>query len=63
MDKYWKVMSRKGKLMLLECCPEHRVIKCPTKPFAKQLFMMIRAGQVVADKTVELFENSRLPML
>jgi hypothetical protein len=45
--------------MNLACGLERKVIKCPTKPFAKQLFMMVRPGQVVDDNTVELFERGR----
>lgn len=62
MDRYWKVISRRGNRMNLECDEERRVITCPTKPFAKQLFMMMRPGQFVDDKTLELFEKARLPI-
>lgn len=62
MDRYWTVITRRGKLMNLKCDQEHKVVKCPTKPFAKQLFMMVRPGQVIDDTTVELFERSRLPI-
>jgi hypothetical protein len=61
MDRYWKVVTRTGKLITLVCGQERKAIKCPTKPFAKQLFMMVKPGQVVNDKTVDLFESSRLP--
>ena len=62
MDRHWKVLVHTGKRMELECDKERRVVKYPKKPFARQVFMMVRAGQVVDDKTVELFENATLPM-
>jgi hypothetical protein len=59
MDRYWTVVARKGNRMVLECGKERKVIRCPTKPFARQLFMMVRNGQVVDDNTVELFEKGK----
>ena len=59
MDRYWTVVALKGNRMNLECGTERKVIRCPTKPFAKQLFMMVRLGQVVDDNTVELFERGK----
>ncbi len=61
MDRYWKVLVHRGKRMELEHENEPRIVKYPTKPFARQLFRMVRAGQLVDDKTVELFVNARLP--
>jgi hypothetical protein len=62
MDRYWKVVRRVGNRIELEYGQERKVIGCPTKPFAKQLFMMVRPGQVIDDTTVELFEKARLPL-
>jgi hypothetical protein len=59
MDRYWTVVALKGNRMNLECGTERKVIRCPTTPFAKQLFMMVRLGQVVDDNTVELFERGK----
>jgi len=45
MDRHWKVLVHTGKRMELECDKERRVVKYPKKPFARQVFMMVRAGQ------------------
>jgi hypothetical protein len=59
MDKYWKVITRKGNRMNLECGAQRKEILCPTRPYAKELFLMIRPGQVVENSTVELLEKAR----
>jgi hypothetical protein len=60
MDRYWKVVRRVGNRMVLEYGQERKVIRCPTKPFAKQLFMLVRPGQVIDETTVALFEKAQL---
>jgi hypothetical protein len=62
MDRYWRVVRRVGNRIHLEDGQERKLIRCPTKPFAKQLFMLVRPGQVIDGATVELFEKARLPM-
>jgi len=55
MDRDWKVVKRIGRRMTLECGQEQRLIREPTRPYAKQLFHMARPGQVIDDETVALF--------
>jgi hypothetical protein len=59
MDRDWKVVKRIGRRMTLECGQEQRLIREPTRPYAKQLFHMARPGQVIDDETVELFADRK----
>jgi len=54
MDRTWKVVKRIGRRMTLECGQEQRLIREPSRPYAKQLFHMARPGQVIDEETVEL---------
>jgi len=45
--------------MTLESGQEQRLIREPTRPYAKQLFHMARSGQVIDNETVELFVNEK----
>lgn len=62
MDRHWKVVKRIGSRISVECGEDRKLLACPTKPFAKQLFMMVRPGEVLDDPTVEMFEKARLPI-
>jgi hypothetical protein len=59
MERDWKVVKRIGRRMTLECGQEQRLIREPTRPYAKQLFHMARPGQVIDDMTVDLFVKGR----
>jgi creatinine amidohydrolase/Fe(II)-dependent formamide hydrolase-like protein len=59
MDRDWKVVKRIGRKMTLECGQKQRLIREPTRPYAKQLFHMARPGQVIDDETVALFVDRK----
>ena len=59
MDSYWKVISRKGSRLTLERDHERIEIRCPSKPYAKELFLMMRPGQVIDDDTVGVLERGK----
>ena len=60
MDRDWKVVKRVGRRMTLESGQEQRLIREPTRPYAKQLFHMATPGQVIDDETVELFAYGKV---
>jgi hypothetical protein len=59
MERDWKVVKRIGRRMTLECGQEQRLIREPTRSYAKQLFHMAKPGQVIDDETVELFVDRK----
>ena len=62
MDWYWKVISREGKRMELECGHERMVVKVPHKTFRATTIYDGSVGPVLDDKTVELLVKGRLPI-
>ena len=59
MERDWKVVKRVGRRMTLESGKERRLIREPTRPYARQLFHMTKPGQVIDDETVELFAKRK----
>jgi len=59
MRRDWEVLKRIGRRMTLECGQEQRLVREPTRPYAKQLFHMATPGQVIDDEIVGLFVSGR----
>ena len=59
MDNHSKVIRRDGYRLTLERDQERKEIRCPSKPYAKELFLMMRPGQVIDDDTVDVLERAK----
>jgi len=59
MDKHWKVIRRNGSRLIIERDKVREEIRCPRRPYAKELFLMMRPGQIIDEDTVELLIEKR----
>ena len=59
MDKHWKVIRRNDSRLILERDQVRKEIRCPSRPYAKELFLMMRLGQVIDDDTVDVLERRK----